>query len=97
MPCWAAMPPTGPGPAPASRARRRGGAANQRDEAVAGIEQMIEAGLASRRSKLRERGKDPLKVEAEIAEERAAAKAASVGYSTDKHDPAPAATDTKGT
>lgn len=57
----------------------------------------IEAGLASRRSKLRERGKDPLKVEAEIAEERAAAKAASVGYSTDKHDPAPAATDTKGT
>lgn len=47
----------------------------------------IEAGLSSRREKLRERGKDPVKVEAEIVEEREAARAAGVGYSTDKYDP----------
>lgn len=46
----------------------------------------IETGLSSKREKIRERGKDPAKVEAEIAEERAASKAAGVHYSTDRFD-----------
>ncbi|MEC7763378.1 MAG: phage portal protein [Pseudomonadota bacterium] len=55
----------------------------------------IEAGLASRREKIRERGKDPKKVEAEIAEERRAARNAGVGYSTDQNDPPPDEDDEK--